>query len=209
MRLDRFRIAAAIAAGVGQQPAQLDVGEAFPDHRVVGRGQPPIRRARRCVLSGQIVILMTCAALHWSSTLSVWTTPHIHDVRMQIVSLARVVASGVADEAARMMQHGRYGLEGCHAFRSGRLRVAGGRLRASIECKRTKRDQRRKQASHADFAPVRFDSASAASTRAGVKGTSRRRAPDALKMALPMAAGVTVIEVSPAPDAGTFSGTTK
>src|SRR6185437_12442952 len=39
----------------------------------------------------------------------------------------------------------------------------------------------------------------AALTRSGVKGTSRKRAPAASKIALPMAAGVTVMEVSPAP----------
>ena len=37
----------------------------------------------------------------------------------------------------------------------------------------------------------------------GVNGRSRRRAPVASKMALPIAAGVTVIAVSPAPVAGT------
>ena len=49
---------------------------------------------------------------------------------------------------------------------------------------------------------VREDrAASAAFTRSGVNGTSRMRAPVASKIALPIAAATTVIDVSPAPQA--------
>ena len=46
-------------------------------------------------------------------------------------------------------------------------------------------------------------------TRSGVNGRSRSRAPVASKIAFPIAAGVTVIAVSPAPVAGTPLGVTK
>ena len=52
-------------------------------------------------------------------------------------------------------------------------------------------------------------STSADLTRCGVNGKSRRRAPVASKIAFPIAAGVTVIAVSPAPVAGTSAGVTK
>src|SRR5215831_10469670 len=48
----------------------------------------------------------------------------------------------------------------------------------------------------------------AASTRAGVNGTSRNRAPVASNTALPITAGTSVIDVSPAPVAGTPAGVT-
>jgi hypothetical protein len=52
-------------------------------------------------------------------------------------------------------------------------------------------------------------SAKAARTLSGVNGKFRNRKPVAWKIALPMAAGVTVIAVSPAPVAGTPFGVTK
>ena len=52
-------------------------------------------------------------------------------------------------------------------------------------------------------------STSADLTRCGVNGKSRSRAPVASKIAFPIAAGVTVIAVSPAPVAGTSTGVTK
>jgi hypothetical protein len=47
---------------------------------------------------------------------------------------------------------------------------------------------------------------SAAFTRSGVNGSRRKRAPVASKIALPSAAATTVIDVSPAPVAGTSGG---
>jgi hypothetical protein len=50
----------------------------------------------------QIVILVTGTALHRHRTHAVWSTPDIHDMPVQIVALAGVVASGVAHDAARI-----------------------------------------------------------------------------------------------------------
>src|SRR5215472_15602761 len=125
MVFDGFRIAAAVALRVGQEMTQLRVGEALPDHWIVRRRKAPARRARRCVFSSKIVILMTCAALHRRRTLTVWTATHIHDVRVQIIALPRVVSAGMADKATRMMQHGQHGLKGCDAVAPSGSRVVG------------------------------------------------------------------------------------
>ena len=152
----------------------------------------PVGRSWRCVRVGKILVLVASAALDGVHSLSIGSTADLHGVRMAIVALAREIASGVAVHTARMAQHGNDRLECRSRGVRGRLRRGGG----------GKEQNSVSQVSHDHLA------ASAAFTRSGVKGRCRRRAPVASKIALPIAAGVTVIAVSPAPRAGTFSGAT-
>jgi hypothetical protein len=59
----------------------------------------------------KIVILMAAAAAHGSSALAMRAAAHVHDVRVKIVALARIVPTRVADEASGMSQRGRDGLK--------------------------------------------------------------------------------------------------
>jgi hypothetical protein len=87
----------------------------------------------------QIMILVTGAALHWRRTHAVSSTPNIHDVPVQVVSLPRIVASSVADDATRMPQYWHNGLEGRNSF--GAVRI-GIRWRSLGDCVRRSQGSR-------------------------------------------------------------------
>ena len=125
--------------------------------------------------------------------MAIGSAMNLHHMAVAIVSLTRIVAGGVAIHAARMTQYGH----------NTPKRSSGGRvvaLRKGIPCQKT--NQQDVSRSHV------HDLTSAAFTRSGVKGRVRRRTPVASKIALPIAAGATVIAVSPAPSAGTPVGAT-
>ena len=72
----------------------------------------PIGCSGRHVPPCEIVILMTGAASHTGDALPEGTTPHIHFVRVAIISLSREISAGVTIHAAGMMQDSDYGLKG-------------------------------------------------------------------------------------------------
>ena len=71
----------------------------------------PSRRPRRHVCAFEIVVLMTSRAIDRSYTKAVASAPDIHEMRMQIISLPRVVARGMAYHTARMTQNRKHRLE--------------------------------------------------------------------------------------------------
>jgi hypothetical protein len=115
---------------------------------------------------------------------------------MTVLSLAGKVSAGVTIHAARMGQHRNDRLERIRS--AARRRILPGGIEGDQTDEQTKRCH-----SHTYAPPAR---SIAALTRLGVNGTLLRRAPVASKIALPIAAGVTVIAVSPAPVAGTPAG---
>src|ERR1700683_2047387 len=162
----------------------------------------------------QVVVLVTGAAFHRIHTLPIGSAPDLHGMRMVVIFLARRVPGGVTIHAARMAQYGNYVLESsssctlAHEHLRHCLGFGMFGLRSSIECQQ-KSDDEMTRAQFYILPAARPASSSAALTRSGVNGKSRRRPPVASKIALPIAAGVTVIAVSPAPVAGTSAGVTK
>jgi hypothetical protein len=129
---DSFRVTAAIALRVYQQFAQLPVRQFVPDHWVIQGRQMPSGCTRRHVRTLQIVILVTGAALHRRRADTVWSTPDIHDVSVQIVTLPWVVARGVAHDATRMPQRGHDSQVGRHSRRAASLGIRRQSLRDSV-----------------------------------------------------------------------------
>jgi hypothetical protein len=180
---------------VFEQLTELAVGEPFPDHGRFRRRKAPVQSARRCVQADGLAFLMAATALDAIHSLAVGSATDVHGMRVAVVSLAGKVAGGMAIHAARIPQHGNDGLECRGCSRVFCLCGCGGYQGTGQENVNARL--------HALAIP------SAALTRSGVNGKSRRRAPVASKIALPMAAGATVIAVSPAPVAATPFGVTK
>jgi hypothetical protein len=65
--------------------------------------------------SVEVVILVTAAAFRGDDPISIATTPHVHGVRMSIVSLSGKISLGMAIHTARMMQrwHDRFERTNC------------------------------------------------------------------------------------------------
>jgi hypothetical protein len=158
----------------------------------------PIRRSGRHMNARQVMVLMTGAAFNRIQSLPIAPPTDLHRMLMAVVALTRKVSTRVAIHAARMAQHRNDGLKSSRAIVT---RYALG-LRSGIE---RQQDCGQEECGASHLHAFR----SAALTRSCVKGKSRRRALVASKMALPMAAGVTVIAVSPAPIAATPPGVTK
>jgi hypothetical protein len=78
-------------------------------------------------------------------------SPHIHEVLMQVISLARIIAGGVTDEAAGMMQHGHHCLKGRDRF--GVTAVGSKRLGGCTEDRGEPHEERNKHAFHTELAP--------------------------------------------------------
>ncbi len=72
----------------------------------------PIRRAWRGMHAGQVVVLVTSAALHRIHSLSIRTAPDLHGVLVAVISLAGKVSRRVAIHAAGMTQYGNDIFEG-------------------------------------------------------------------------------------------------
>ncbi len=70
----------------------------------------PVRRARRRVDAGRVVILMTGAAFDRVHTVAVGAAANVHGVRMAVIALTRKISAGVAIHAARMAQYRRQSL---------------------------------------------------------------------------------------------------
>src|SRR5947199_6448686 len=115
---------------------------------------------------------MTRVAMHRRSAIAVGTAPHVHDVPVKIVTLARVVTTGVAHETTRMPERGRDGLEGSQPCCAARYVSVRRSLRDRIEPDHACRE-RGNQRLHADHASTCLASLNAASTRAGVNGRWR------------------------------------
>jgi hypothetical protein len=195
---DLLDAAMSVLLRILEQLAELAVSQPFPDHGRLGRGKAPIRRSRRHMRSGQVMVLVTGAALNRIYSLPTGAAPDLHRMPMAVVSLTRKISRGVTVHAPRMTQYRNDGLKS-----SCRTVTRRGVLGCGIEYQQEGR-QDVCSVSHIHASPKpRSVSRNAAVTRSGVKGKSRSRAPVASKMALPMAAGVTVIAVSPAPVAGT------
>ena len=65
------------------------------------------------MLAREVVVLVAGAAFHAGNTVSIQAAPHIHQVPVAIVSLAREIPPGVAVPTARVMQYFDHGLKGC------------------------------------------------------------------------------------------------
>lgn len=152
----------------------------------------PVRRSGRRMRARKVMVLVTGAALNRIAPLPSGSAANLHCVLVAIVSLAGEVSSGMAIHAARMAQDGHKSLKSSSSIV----------LRSGTECQQ---ECGYKVCGVSHLHAFR----SATPTRSGVKGNSLSRRPVALKMALPIAAGVTVIAVSPAPIAGTPAGDTK
>jgi hypothetical protein len=86
----------------------------------------PAWRSRGHVLSFEVLILVTAAAGHGGDSISIATAPHVHGVRMSIVSLPRKVSVGMAIHTARMMQHWHYSFERTNCGSIIKLRCGAG-----------------------------------------------------------------------------------
>lgn len=161
----------------------------------------PVWRTGRRMQSGRILFLVTCRAFDGIHSLPVGAAPHLHGMRVAVVPLTWEVSLRMTIHAPRVMQD-----------RNDILERGGSRLIPACCLSRGGDRKRPGQQAKTGCSPgshVLLTARSAAFTRAGVKGRSRRRAALASKIAFPIAAGVTVIAVSPAPVAGTPSGATK
>src|SRR5215469_9149107 len=164
----------------------------------------PVRRSRRDMQAFKIVVLMTTAALERDDAVAFRATADVHGVPVTIVALPRKVSARVAVHAARMLQHRENGLKCRHGRNIIALfRSDGISPNHQIEGENYQHAQEDQRIFARHHLPSLLLLATAALTRSAVKGTSRKRMPVASKMALPIAAGTTVIAVSPAPRAGT------
>jgi hypothetical protein len=75
-----------------EQLAELAVIQPFPDHGRLGRGQMPIRRSRRHVHAGEVVVLVTAAALNGIYSTPVGSASDLHRVLMAVISLTRKIS---------------------------------------------------------------------------------------------------------------------
>jgi len=87
------------------RPANLRIGQTLPDHGSAGRRQAPVGSARRQMRARKVVVLMTGAALFRRNSVTAGAAPHVHRMRMTIVSLPREVSLGMAVHASRVSQH--------------------------------------------------------------------------------------------------------
>jgi hypothetical protein len=174
--------------------------------------------------SGEIMILVAGAAFDGIRATAVVSAANLHCVAMAVVALTGKVSARVAIHATRVAKHrnncfesrsgtgivARYGF--MNEMFSGMPRSLNGnqeeKRQGTID-RRAGEDRRDGFSALHTFPALRVFSSSAAFTRCGVNGNSRRRAPVASKMAFPIAAGITVIAVSPAPVAGTSGGVKK
>ena len=157
----------------------------------------PVGRTGGRMRSRKVMILVTSAAFNRIQSLPIGSASYLHRVLMAVVPLTREVSPGVAIHATRMAQHRNDGLKSSRAI----LRRCGGKIGS--------RERKQECGYHVSGVSHIHALRSAAVTRSEVNGKSRRRAPVASKIALPIAAGVTVIAVSPAPIADTPGGVTK
>ncbi len=97
---------------VFEQFAELAGGQPFPDHGRCGRRKLPVRRSGRHVDAGEVVVLVTGAALDRVQAVTIGSAADLHGVRMAVVALARKISDGVTVHAARMVQHRKDGFEG-------------------------------------------------------------------------------------------------
>jgi hypothetical protein len=84
-----------------EQFAKVAVGQPFPNHWRLGRGQVPIQRSRRHVDPRQVMVLVTTTALNRIPSLPVGSAPDLHRMLMAVVSLARKISARVTIHAAR------------------------------------------------------------------------------------------------------------
>ncbi len=159
----------------------------------------PVWRAGGRMQSGRILFLMTRRAFDGIHSVPIGTAPHLHRMRMAVVPLTWEISPRMTIHAARVTQDRNDILEGGRRCPFPACLSSGGN--------RSRPGQQAKTGSSPGSHAL-LTARSAAFTRSGVKGRSRRRAPVASKIAFPIAAGVTVIAVSPAPVAGTPSGIT-
>src|SRR5205823_3988625 len=97
-------IAVFIFLRVLDRTANLRVDETLPDHRRGGRRQAPSRRSRRHMRAWEIMVLMAGAALFRGHTVAVGAAPHVHGMRMTVISLPREVTLRMAIHTARIAQ---------------------------------------------------------------------------------------------------------
>lgn len=157
----------------------------------------------------KVVVRVARTAFDGIYAVPVRSASHVHRVRVAIVSLTRIISFRMAVHAPRIVEHRHDGFEG-----SGPI-VAFCAPRSRKQQNKQETNRQKVYGCSNDHASVKhfagnFHSAcaNAAFTRSGVNGKSRTRAPVASKIALPIAAGVTVMAVSPAPVAGTLGGVT-
>src|ERR1700687_317222 len=87
-------------------PADLSGRAAFPDHRHAGWGQMPVWCAGRHVQTGDVILLMTGAALLSKLAFTIRSPPDILNVYVCIITLTRKVTSRMAIETTRMFENG-------------------------------------------------------------------------------------------------------
>ncbi len=97
---------AVILFGIFYLAADVTWTFSFPDHRHPGRRQMPSGRARRHVQSGDILFLMTGAALLAELALAGDAAFHVLRVNVIVVALSGIVSCGMAIQTTRMFEHG-------------------------------------------------------------------------------------------------------
>jgi hypothetical protein len=111
--LDNLRDAlSVILCGIFDLTTDLSGCTALPNHRHRGGRQAPVWSSGRHVQPGNVLFLMTCAALLAILPVSVNSPFYVLDVNMPVVTLARVVARRMTIETTRMLEDGNHCEEG-------------------------------------------------------------------------------------------------